>query len=115
MRLVFAGRRFSVVLAILMAACAPAGRPSFADESAQATVEVENRREVAMEIFVVDAVRVRLGRVGPKATAVLRIPAHVVPRAREMEFMATSSGRSGAISGRLWVGPGERVGLVITQ
>lgn len=101
----------------LLASCATAGRPSFADESERTVVEVENQRTMDMNVFVLNgAQRVRLGRVGPKATVKFTLPKGMVTRARELEFVSevTGSMLTPAVSNRIWVGPGEHVGLIIT-
>ena len=106
----------TVAVVFALSACAAAGRPSFAEDGSRTVVEVENQREVPMDIFVVDAGRVRLGRVGPKAKAEFTVPEWFVRQAKEMEFLAMPLSRQfPAISQRVWVGPGERMELTISQ
>ena len=106
----------SIAVLVALTACAAADRPSFAEDGPRTVVEIENQREVPMDIFIVDAGRIRLGRVGPKAKAEFTIPEWFVRHPKEMEFLAMPLSRQfPAISQRVWVGPGERMELVVSQ
>lgn len=105
----------SLVLLVLVAACASAGR-SAASEEDRATVSVDNRAYMDMNIYVVEGgtSRRRLGTVTAASRATFVIPHSVVGNGRELMFLADPiGGTRTSVSQRIWVGPGEQVVLMI--
>jgi hypothetical protein len=82
----------------------------------RATVTVENQRLTDVTVYVLNSgQRIRLGRVGAHRSERFGIPAGIVSAAKEVEFLAESlSGRTQAVSQRIWVQPGDNVRLFVS-
>lgn len=86
------------------------------DTAPPTVLEVENRRYVDLNVFVVpeSGSRVRLGLVSGNTTAHFTLPAQLVRGTRELRFQALPiATRSGEIGESILVVPGDTVLLVI--
>lgn len=79
------------------------------------TLEVDNQNFTDMTIYLVNGgQKIRLGRATGKTRTTLTIPRNVLTFPRELQFQADPlSGRSGSVTNRIWVTPGDRVGLIL--
>jgi predicted small lipoprotein YifL len=105
----------AVALVLLLGGCATARQGPLPPAESAATVRVENQSFSDVRIFAIaDGRRVRLGTVTGSRTASLRIPPALVAAGRELAFEANPVGsRAAATSFRIWVDPGDEVGLTI--
>lgn len=102
-------------IAMLANACG-SSRSSRPGTEATTVLEVDNQSFNDMTIFVVNGgQRIRLGRASGKSRTALTIPRGILTFPRELQFEADPSGsRGGRVTNRIWVTPGDRVGLIIT-
>ena len=106
---------FALCMTIGAGACTSAARSGSA-AGERATVTVENQRLSDVTVYVLNSgQRIRLGRVGAHRSEKFGIPTGIVSAAKEVEFLAELlSGRSQAVSQRIWVEPGDHVRLVLS-
>lgn len=104
-----------VLLLAAVSACTT-GRATRPGTEPVTTLEVDNQNFNDMTVFVVNGgQRIRLGRAPGKSRTSLTIPRGVLTFPREMQFEADPVGaRGGPVTNRIWVTPGDRVGLIIT-
>jgi predicted small secreted protein len=110
----------AIVLAATTAACAKrsgAGRDITSAETTTSIV-IDNRSFSEMVIYVLEgsSVRRRIGTAIGMAKTRLTIPRSLVGNGRELQFLADPVGSSStAVSQRMWVTPGDQVGLMIAR
>ena len=104
-------------LGIALAAVSACGgaRAAKTSDPERTVIAVENQTFNDLTVFLINGgQRVRLGRVSAKQTTGFNVPSGIIPSAREVQILAEpASGSGAAISNRIWVGPGERVKLII--
>lgn len=109
-----------VTLAGAPTACAGRNTAETADGQValdgSASVVVDNQGLYDMTIYVLEggSVRRRLGIAGAARRTQLSIPRALVGNGRELQFLADPiAGRGNSISRRIFVDPGDQVGLTI--
>jgi hypothetical protein len=105
-----------LALTTVLATACGSGRSSRPGPEATTVLEVDNQSFNDMTIFIVNGgQRVRLGRATGKTKTALTIPRGILTFPRELQFEADPFGaRGGTITNRVWVTPGDRVGMIIT-
>ena len=103
------------LLALLLAAPGCGARRSAVPQGEVATLRVENRSALDVNVFAVrSGIRSRLGLVTGNGSATFRIPSNVVCAGNELTFLADPVGSAQtAHSFSIYVRPGERVTLTV--
>jgi hypothetical protein len=110
-------RASAAALAFLaVVGCATTQRTAASRDADNTSIVVTNQGYNDMTIYVLEggSVRRRLGIASAAQKTTLRIPVTLVGNGRELQFLADPiAGRQASVSQRIYVAPGDQVGLTI--